>query len=159
MICYVCLFVCDVLFFRCWWQWWVFKLTWTEKHSYGKYKIVVIWDVLCMLLCFRCTCWQRRRRIKKRNIVEKVIGTCKQGKCNTCVCLICNMRALLCFRFHMQKLNRISTAETQFITSKVSFNSLIWVVQCVLYFISDSSHWFTHGRRFPPLWLNSTEAR
>ncbi|KAH3725925.1 hypothetical protein DPMN_051778 [Dreissena polymorpha] len=48
-----------------------------------------------------CTCWQRRRRFKKRTIGQKVIGTCKQ----------------------------------------------------------DSSHWFTHGRRFPRLLLNSTEAR
>ncbi|KAH3846190.1 hypothetical protein DPMN_088488 [Dreissena polymorpha] len=53
-----------------------------------------------------CTCSQRRRRFKKRNIAEKVNGTCKQGK------------------FHMQKLNRISTAETQFITSKIRVTGL-----------------------------------
>ena len=45
------------------------KLTWTEKQSYGKYKLVCIWYVLCMLLCFRCTCSQRRKWFKKRNIV------------------------------------------------------------------------------------------
>ncbi|KAH3865626.1 hypothetical protein DPMN_028668 [Dreissena polymorpha] len=46
-----------------------FQADLNRKASYGKYKIVVIWD--------------RRRRFEKRNIVEKVIGTGKQAE-QTC---------------------------------------------------------------------------
>ena len=101
---------------RCCWQWWVWKLAWTEKQTYGEYKIVFIWYVLCMLLCFRCTCSQQRRWFKKRNIVVMWIERSNRVSVTIVVvwfvpCVFCYVSDCTCIDGFLLGANRRDTSK------------------------------------------------